>query len=222
MRNGTLEVISNTGLGLAATSPTNRWANLTSVNTGGTLLLNVTAGGALTEVLNLDGGTLDIRSTAATTLGAPIILTSDSTIHVSNPGAAVSHVITGEIYALPGSDLSFTGVGGATPSTLILNPAATTGSRWENTSVGAGAIVQVGTLAGARGFLGTGDISIAASGTLAISTNDNYVISNNITGAGTLALNRNANYLTGDLSGFSGTLLITPAIKAAEPGWAKL
>ncbi|MFN7562107.1 MAG: beta strand repeat-containing protein, partial [Prosthecobacter sp.] len=210
VRNGTLEITNNAGLGAAATAVTNRWANLTSVNSTGSLLVNVAAGGTITEVLNLDGGTLDLRSTVATTLNAPIVLTSDSTIHVSNPGAAVSHIITGEIYAVPGSDLSFTGVGGATPSTLILNPAATTGSRWENTSVGNGAIVQVGTLAGARGFLGTGSISIASGGTLAISTNDNYVIDNTITGAGTLALYRNANYLTGDLSGFSGTLLVSP------------
>ena len=150
-------------------------------------------------------------SAVATTLDAAITLTGDSTIRVSNSGAAVSHIISGEIFALPGADLSFTGVGGATPSTLILAPAATTGARWGDTSVGAGAIVQVGTLAGARGFLGVGSLSIASGGTLAISTNDNYVIDNAISGAGTLAINRNANYLTGDLSAFSGTLFVTPA-----------
>ena len=211
VRRGTLEITNNAALGLASSGATNRWANLTSVNTSGTLLLNVSAGGTVTEFINLDGGTLDFRSAVASTLAGPVVLSADGTIHVSNAGAAVSHVVTGEIFALPGSDLSFTGVGGATPSTLILSPADTVGSRWEGTTVGAGAIVQVGTLAGSRGFLGSGAISIASGGTLAISTNDNYVIDNAITGAGSLVLNRNANYLTGDLSAFTGTLLVTPA-----------
>ena len=211
VRRGVLEVTNNAGLGLAASGVTNRWANLTSVDAGGVLQLNVAAGGIISELLSLDGGTLDLRSAAATTLDATITLTGDSTIRVSNSGAAVSHIISGEIFALPGADLSFTGVGGATPSTLILAPAATTGARWGDTSVGAGAIVQVGTLAGARGFMGVGSLSIASGGTLAISTNDNYVIDNAISGAGALAINRNANYLTGDLSAFSGTLFVTPA-----------
>ena len=211
VRRGVLEVTNNAGLGLAASGVTNRWANLTSVDAGGVLQLNVAAGGIISELLSLDGGTLDLRSAVATTLDAAITLPGDSTIRVSNSGAAVSHIISGEIFALPGADLSFTGVGGATPSTLILAPAATTGARWGDTSVGAGAIVQVGTLAGARGFLGVGSLSIASGGTLAISTNDNYVIDNAISGAGTLAINRNANYLTGDLSAFSGTLFVTPA-----------
>ena len=101
VRGGTLEITNNAGLGLAATAPTNRWANFTSVNTGGTLRLATAAGGAVTEILNLDGGTLDLTSgTAAFTLAAPIVLSRDSTIHVGNTGAAVNHLITGEIIAL--------------------------------------------------------------------------------------------------------------------------
>lgn len=210
VRGGTLEITSNTGLGLAAIGATNRWANLTSVNAGGTLLVNVAAGGSITELLNLDGGTLDLRSTVATTLAGPIVLTSDSTINVSNPGAAVSHLITGEILALPGSDLTFNNVGGATPSTLILAPTATTGGRWENTTINAGGRLVIGN--NTRGFIGTGTVNNA--GLLTFDNNDGfYVVGNNITGAasGTLAISRRTSgstYLTGDLSGFSGALLV--------------
>ena len=212
VRGGTLEVTNNAGLGLASTGATNRWANLTSVNASATLLVNVAAGGTITEFINLDGGTLDLRSALASTFAGPIVLSADGVIRVSNTGAAVSHVISGEIFALPGSDLSFTGVTAATRSTLVLSPTDTVGSRWEGTTVGADAIVQVGTLAGSRGFLGTGSVNIATGGTLAISTNNDFnVIANDIAGAGTLALNRGNNYLTGDLSAFTGALLVTPA-----------
>jgi len=211
VRNGTLEITNNAGLGLASTSATNRWANLTSVNTGGSLLVNVTAGGTVTEALNLDGGTLDIRSTAAATLAGPVYLTSDSTITISNPGAAVNHLVTGEVYALPGADLTVTNVGGATPSTLVLAPAATTGSRWENTTINAGGRLQIGN--NSRGFIGTG--TVANSGTLRLVLNDQfYVLGNTFTGAGSGDLlitrdgqnNTGSYYLTGDLSGYAGSI----------------
>lgn len=213
VRGGTLEVTDNTGLGGTNFGYLDRWANLTSVNTGATLRLNVAAGGTITEALNLDGGTLDLRSAVATTLNAPIVLTSDSTIHVSNPGAAVNHLITGEIFALPGADLTVTNAGGATPSTLVLAPSATTGSRWENTTINAGGRLQIGGTGatGSRGFLGTG--TVTNNGTLIINPNDAYyVISNTITGSGTLDFSRGTNgltYLTGDLSGFTGTLRVS-------------
>lgn len=212
VRAGTLEITDNAGLGGTNFGYLDRWANLTSVNTGGALLLNVAAGGTITELLNLDGGTLDLRSTVATTLNAPIVLSGDSTIHVSNPGAAVNHLITGEIYALPGADLTVTNVGGATPSTLVLTPSASTGARWENTTINAGGRLQIGGTGavGSRGFLGTG--AVTNNGTLIINPNDAYyVISNNITGSGTLDFSRGTNgltYLTGDLSGFTGTLRV--------------
>ncbi|MCB1208974.1 MAG: autotransporter-associated beta strand repeat-containing protein, partial [Verrucomicrobiales bacterium] len=205
---GTLEVTNNAGLGTSATAPTNRWANLTTVNAGGTLLFNVAAGGTITELLNLNGGTLDLRSVVATTLAGPVVLTADSTVAVSNSGAAVNHLLTGEIIATSGAKLSFTNVGGATPSTIILAPSATTGGRWGDTSISADARVQIGN--NSRGFLGTG--TVANAGLLTITPNDaNYVIGNTITGAGTLALIRSTSgntYLTGDLSGFTGTLLV--------------
>lgn len=216
VRGGTLEVTNNAALGLAvesAATPTNRWGNLNSVNTGGTLRVNVAAGGTITELLNLDGGTLDLRSAVATTLAGPIVLTSDSTIHVSNSGTAVNHVITGDIIALPGADLTVTNVGGATPSTLILTPTGTSGARWENTTINAGGRLQIGGtgVVGSRGFLGTGNI--VNNGTLIVNPNDGYyVINNTITGAGTLDFSRGTNgltYLTGDLSGFTGTLRVS-------------
>lgn len=204
IRGGTLEITNNSGLGLAATSPTNRWANLTSVNTGGTLLVNVTAGGTITEVLNLDGGTLDLRSTAATTLAAPIILSSDSTIHVSNPGAAVSHIISGEIYALPGADLTITNVGGGTPSTLVLAPASATGARWENTVINANGRLQIGN--NSRGWLGTG--TVTNNGELVLNINDgHYVLGNAISGGGNLTTTRNTVYLTADNT-YAGTTTV--------------
>ncbi|MBK8094980.1 MAG: autotransporter-associated beta strand repeat-containing protein [Verrucomicrobiaceae bacterium] len=204
VRAGILEITNNAGLGAAATAATNRWANLTSVNTGGTLLLNVAAGGTMSEVLNLDGGTLDLRSTVATTLAAPIVLSSDSTIHVSNPGAAVSHVISGDIIGLPGADLTISNVGGASPSTLILAPVGTAGARWENTTITAGGRLQIGN--NSRGFIGTG--SVVNNGELIYNINDgHYVIGNNISGSGNFTTTRNTVYFTADNT-YSGTTTI--------------
>lgn len=198
---GTLEVTNNNGLGGTNFGLPNRWANLTSVNTGGTLLLNVAAGGAITELLNLDGGTLDLRSTVATTLSAPIVLSGSSTIRVSNPGAAVSHLITGEILALPGSNLTVGGVVNATPTTLVLAPAATQGSRWENTTIEANGRLQIGN--NTRGWLGTGDVM--NDGTLITNTNNGHlVLANNLSGSGSFIQARNTVYLTGDNSGYTG------------------
>ena len=182
VRAGVLQITNNSALGLAATSPTNRWANLTSINSGGTLRMATAAGGTVTEVLNLDGGTLELASsTTAFTLNAPLVLTSSSTIHVGNTGAAVNHLITGEIYARPGADLTFTNAGGATPSTLVLAPAATTGALWDSTTIDAGARLQIGN--NSRGWLGTGDV--VNNGTLITSTNNGHlVLGNAISGSG--------------------------------------
>ena len=128
---GTLEITNNAGLGGTNFGLPNRWANLTSVNSGGTLLVNVAAGGTVTEVVNLDGGTLDLRSTVATTLNAPLVLSSSSTIRVSNSGAAVNHLVTGEVISLPGANLTIGGVATATPSTLVLAPARSEERVWE-------------------------------------------------------------------------------------------
>ncbi|MDP2324310.1 MAG: autotransporter-associated beta strand repeat-containing protein, partial [Gammaproteobacteria bacterium] len=202
VRGGILEITNNAGLGLAATGTTNRWANLTSVNTGGTLLLNVAAGGAITEVLNLDGGTLDLRSTVATTLAAPIVLTSSSTIRISNTGAAVNHLITGEILALPGSNLTIGGVVNGTPSTLVLAPAATTGSRWENTTIEENGRLQIGN--NTRGWLGTGNV--VNNGTLITNTNNAHlVLGNAISGNGNFIQARGTVYLTADNNAYTGT-----------------
>jgi autotransporter-associated beta strand protein len=198
---GTLEVTNNNGLGGTNFGLPNRWANLTSVNTGGTLRVNVTAGGTITELLNLGGGTLDLRSTVATTLNAPIVLSGSSTIRVSNPGAAVSHLITGEILALPGSNLTIGGVVNATPSTLVLAPANTPGARWENTTIEANGRLQIGN--NTRGWIGSGDI--VNDGTLITNTNNGHlVLANNLSGGGSFIQARNTVYLTGDNSGYTG------------------
>ncbi|QIF04252.1 autotransporter-associated beta strand repeat-containing protein [Roseimicrobium sp. ORNL1] len=212
VRAGTLSITNNTALGAASTAPTNMWANLTTVASGATLDINVTAGGAITEFLNLEGGTVSLRSAAATTLAGPIFLSNSSTINLANTGAAVSHLITGEIFsALPGTqDLTFTAVSGGT-ATVVLAPGATTGSRWRDTTIGADVRLQIGNGTGTRGWLGTG--SVVNNGALILNTsNGHLVLGNTITGSGTLALTRSVSgntYLTGDLSGFSGTLLVS-------------
>lgn len=201
---GTLEITNNAGLGLAATSPTNRWANLTSVNAGASLLVNVAAGGTITEVLNLDGGTLDLRSTVATTLAGPVVLSSGSTINVSNPGAAVSHVISGDIIAAPGANLTVTNVGGATPSTLVLAPTGATGARWDATTIGPGGRLQVGN--NSRGWLGTGAVS--NDGELIFNINDgHYVLENTISGTGNFTTGRGTVYMTADNT-YTGTTTV--------------
>lgn len=211
VRAGTLSITNNTALGAASTAPTNMWANLTTVASGATLDINVTAGGAITEFLNLEGGTVSLRSAAATTLAGPIFLSNSSTINIANTGAAVSHLITGEIYsALPGTaDLTFTGVPSGT-ATIVLAPGATTGSRWRNTTIGANVRLQVGN-GTTRGWLGTGNV--VNNGALILNTsNGHLVLNNNISGAGALELTRTTSgntYFTGDLSGFSGTMLVT-------------
>jgi len=68
---GILEITNNAALGAAATAATNRWANLTSINTGGTLQVNVTAGGNITETLNLSGGTSRSAQRRCHDLGGP-------------------------------------------------------------------------------------------------------------------------------------------------------
>lgn len=220
VKSGTLSITTTAGLGAGAATATNRWANLTSVNSGGTLDINVAVGGTdaatqiaagtITEVLNLDGGTLNLRNSlaagpftnVATTLAAPIILSSSSTITVSNLGPAVNHIISGEIFAMPGSNLTIGGVVNATPSTLVLAPTSTTGSRWENTTINANARLQIGN--NTRGWLGTG--SVVNNGTLITNTNNGHlVLGNQISGSGNFIQARNTVYLTGDNSAYTGT-----------------
>lgn len=226
IRSGTLEINDIAGLGAGATAAPNRWANLTSVNAGGTLDINVANGGVdaptqllagtITEVLNLDGGTLLLRNilangpfgNTATILAGPIVLSSDSTIKVGNTGAgtppAVNHLISGEIFARPGSDLTIDGVVTATPSTLVLAPTSTTGSRWENTTITANGRLQIGN--NTRGWLGTG--SVVNNGTLITNTNNGHlVLGNQISGSGNFIQARNTVYLTADNT-YTGTTTV--------------
>jgi autotransporter-associated beta strand protein len=217
---GVLEITNVAGLGGTNFGLPNRWANLTSVNAGGTLRINVAVAGTdaatqvtagtITEIINLDGGTLALSNShstgpftnVATTLNAPLILSSDSTIHVGNTGASVNHLITGEILALPGADITVSGVATGTPSTLVLAPAATPGARWENTTIEANGRLQIGN--NSRGWIGSGNI--VNDGTLITNTNNGHlVLANNLSGGGSFIQARNTVYLTGDNSGYTGS-----------------
>lgn len=200
VRGGTLEVTNNVGLGLGFTSPTNRWANLTSVNTGGTLSFT---GGvtSIAELLNLDGGTLNIATTAASTYSAPLVLSSSSTITLG-AGAAVTHVLSGQIIGAPGSNLTING--GASGSTLAFtNPNNVING---TLSIGANANVMIGNnSAGTLGVTG----AITNNGTLIFNSNDSFqFFGNTVSGAGNIEVRRSNVYLTGDLSGATGNLVI--------------
>ena len=210
VRAGTLQITSTTALGTGAASPLNRWANFTSVNSGGTLEIALSSTGTVAETFNMDGGILAFGGTGAATVSGSVLLSSSSTIHVGNTGSALSHVITGDVVSfVPGTGLTITGVSNSTPSTVVLAPTGTSGARWTNTSINTNGRLQIGN--NSRGWIGTG--AVANDGYLAFNVNDaHYVVSNTITGAGTLALTRSTSgntYLTGDLSGFSGTLLVS-------------
>jgi len=198
---GTLEITNNAGLGAASTAATNRWANLTSVNTGGILDINVTAGGAITELINLDGGTLSIRSAAASTLAGPVILSNSSTITLGT-GAAVTHVLSGQILAITNANLTVNGV--ASGSTLAFTNANNVING--NLTIGANANVMVGNnSAGTLGVTG----SISNSGTLTFNSNDAMqFVYNTISGAGNIIVARSGVFLAGDLSGATGNLII--------------
>ncbi|MFO1436672.1 MAG: autotransporter-associated beta strand repeat-containing protein [Verrucomicrobiaceae bacterium] len=199
VRGGTLEVTNNAGLGAGVTG-VNRTANLTSVNTGGTLSFT---GGvtAISELLNLDGGTLNIATTAASTYSAPVVLSSSSTITLGT-GAAVTHILSGQVIGLPGQNLTINGV--ASGSTLAFTNASNVING--NLTIGSNAIVKVGNnSAGTLGVTG----SISNSGTLAFDSNDAHqFVNNTISGAGNIEVRRSTVWLTGNLSGATGNLII--------------
>jgi len=195
---GTLEVTNNTGLGLGFTSPTNRWGNLTVVNSAGTLSFT---GGvtAVSELINLNGGAMNIATTAASTYSAPLILTADSTISLG--AGAVTHVLSGQILSSQGVNLTINGTAGG--STLAFtNPNNRING---DLTIGGDAIVKVGN--NSTGTLGvTG--SISNSGLLVFDANDTQFISNLISGPGSIEVRRSSVWLTGDLSSATGNLTV--------------
>ena len=206
---GTLEITNNGGLGTASTAATNRWGNLTSVNTGGILDINVTAGGTITELINLDGGTLSIRSAAASTLAGPVILSNSSTITLG-AGAAVTHVLSGQVLAITNANLTINGV--ASGSTLAFTNANNVING--NLTIGANANVMIGNAsAGTLGVTG----SITNNGTLTFNSNDAMqFVYNAISGAGDIRASRSSVFLAGDLSGATGKLIITANDQAVQ------
>lgn len=178
INSGTLTVTNTSGLG-AGFATQGRGANLTSVH--GTGILDINIGGAISELIHLDGGTRRVRSASATTFTGPLVLSSTSTVNLG-AGATVGHVQSGAVLGMPGAALDVTGV--ASGSTLIF----TGTNQFNQLNVGANANVMFGNNA-ATGSLPAGTISVAATGSLSFNRNNGVLkVGNTITGNGTLSL----------------------------------
>lgn len=178
INSGTLTVTNASGLG-AGFATQARGANLTSVH--GTGILDINIGGAISELIHLDGGTRRVRSVSATTFTGPLVLSSTSTVNLG-AGAAVGHVQSGAVLGLPGAALNVTGV--ASGSTMIF----TGTNQFSELNVGANANVMFGNNT-ATGSLPAGTISVAASGSLSFNRNNGVLkVANTIVGAGALSL----------------------------------
>lgn len=205
---GILEITNAGALGAGAASQ-NIGANLTSIRSGTTLDINIAAGGTVSEALFLDGGTLNIRSAAATTLSSgavagltvPFTLGSTSTISVG-AGAALLHILSAPVQGLPGANLAINGV--ASGSTLALT-SATNQLFGTLLTIGANAAVQIGN--NSAGTFGS-RMDVANNGSLIFNSNDGHlVIGNAISGSGSLTQIRNTLYLTANNS-YSGTTTV--------------
>lgn len=178
VKSGTLTVTNTAGLG-AGFATQARAANLTSVHGSG--ILDVNVAGSISELINLDGATLRVRSASASTLAAPLILSSTSTLDLG-AGVGVAHFQSGGVVGVPGASLNVTSA--ASGSTM----AFTGTNRFGDLNIGANANVMFGNNAG-TGSLPTGTIAVASSGSLSFNRNNSILrVGNTITGTGTLSL----------------------------------